>query len=109
MTTQTTWTTISKREARGRKGMVATKDVHATSAGIEILEAGGNAIDAAVAACFAEGTTVIRDASELRVKESDRIQVMADGLAALGFGSIEVGTVTPRPQPGMGTCPTHGA
>ncbi|HAB08760.1 MAG TPA: quinone-dependent dihydroorotate dehydrogenase, partial [Alcanivorax sp.] len=23
-----------------------------------------------------------------------------DGLAALGFGSIEVGTVTPRPQPG---------
>ena len=35
--------------------MVATKDVHATSAGIEILEAGGNAIDAAVAACFAVG------------------------------------------------------
>jgi dihydroorotate dehydrogenase len=23
-----------------------------------------------------------------------------DGLAALGFGSIEIGTVTPRPQPG---------
>ena len=27
----------------------------------------------AVAACFAEGETVIRDAAELRVKESDRI------------------------------------
>ncbi len=37
-----------------------------------------------IAAACAEGDTVLRGAEELRVKESDRIQVMADGLAALG-------------------------
>ncbi|MFP6863466.1 bifunctional prephenate dehydrogenase/3-phosphoshikimate 1-carboxyvinyltransferase [Pseudomonas sp.] len=37
-----------------------------------------------VAAAVAEGRTVLRGAEELRVKESDRIQVMADGLIALG-------------------------
>jgi 3-phosphoshikimate 1-carboxyvinyltransferase len=39
---------------------------------------------AAAAAC-AEGTTVLTGAEELRVKESDRIQAMADGLTALGI------------------------
>ncbi len=38
----------------------------------------------AVAACFAEGTTVFQDAEELRVKESDRITVMANQLNAMG-------------------------
>ncbi len=38
----------------------------------------------AVAAAFAEGTTVIRDAKELRVKESDRIAVMASQLTSMG-------------------------
>ena len=37
-----------------------------------------------VAAACADGQTVVTGAEELRVKESDRIQVMADGLAALG-------------------------
>jgi 3-phosphoshikimate 1-carboxyvinyltransferase len=37
-----------------------------------------------VAAAVAQGRTVLRGAEELRVKESDRIQVMADGLQALG-------------------------
>ena len=37
-----------------------------------------------VAACCAEGETVVSGAEELRVKESDRIQVMVDGLKALG-------------------------
>jgi 3-phosphoshikimate 1-carboxyvinyltransferase len=37
-----------------------------------------------VAAACAEGKTVLTGAGELRVKESDRIQVMADGLQALG-------------------------
>ncbi|HIO91329.1 MAG TPA: 3-phosphoshikimate 1-carboxyvinyltransferase [Leucothrix mucor] len=45
-----------------------------------------------VAACFAEGTTVLTGAEELRVKESDRIQVMADGLSACGAD------VTPTPD-----------
>ncbi|MGM0824237.1 MAG: bifunctional prephenate dehydrogenase/3-phosphoshikimate 1-carboxyvinyltransferase [Pseudomonadota bacterium] len=37
-----------------------------------------------VAAANAEGVTRLRGAEELRVKESDRIQAMADGLAILG-------------------------
>jgi 3-phosphoshikimate 1-carboxyvinyltransferase len=38
----------------------------------------------AVAAVFAQGTTVIKDAEELRVKESDRIKVMASELTKMG-------------------------
>lgn len=38
-----------------------------------------------VAAACAEGETLLTGARELRVKESDRIQVMADGLVALGI------------------------
>ncbi|MDA1347340.1 MAG: 3-phosphoshikimate 1-carboxyvinyltransferase [Chloroflexi bacterium] len=38
----------------------------------------------ALAACFASGTTVIKDAAELRVKESDRISATVDGLSRLG-------------------------
>jgi len=38
----------------------------------------------AVAAAFAEGTTIVREAAELRVKESDRIAVMTEELGKLG-------------------------
>ena len=38
----------------------------------------------AIAASFAEGVTVIRDAAELRVKESDRISSVVSGLKQLG-------------------------
>lgn len=38
----------------------------------------------AIMAAFAEGTTLIKDAGELKVKESDRIQVMTDNLKAMG-------------------------
>ena len=38
----------------------------------------------AVMAAFADGTTGIRDAAELKVKESDRIQVMTDNLTRMG-------------------------
>jgi len=62
-----------------------------------------------VAAACAEGKTVVSGAEELRVKESDRIQVMADGLVAIGVdaqatadgmiingGAINGGTVHSR-------------
>jgi 3-phosphoshikimate 1-carboxyvinyltransferase len=45
-----------------------------------------------VAAACARGRTVVTGAEELRVKESDRIAVMAEGLARLGIG------VTPTPD-----------
>lgn len=38
----------------------------------------------AIAAAYARGTTRMRGLHELRVKESDRLQAMADGLAACG-------------------------
>ncbi|MGK9064092.1 bifunctional prephenate dehydrogenase/3-phosphoshikimate 1-carboxyvinyltransferase [Stutzerimonas chloritidismutans] len=41
-----------------------------------------------VAAACAEGRTTLRGAEELRVKESDRIQVMADGLQTLGVNAV---------------------
>jgi 3-phosphoshikimate 1-carboxyvinyltransferase len=39
-----------------------------------------------VAAACAEGRTILRGAEELRVKESDRIAAMAEGLSRLGVG-----------------------
>ncbi|MBW4618897.1 MAG: 3-phosphoshikimate 1-carboxyvinyltransferase [Cyanosarcina radialis HA8281-LM2] len=44
----------------------------------------------AVAAVFAKGTTVIRDAAELRVKESDRLAVMATQLNKMGAKVTEL-------------------
>lgn len=38
-----------------------------------------------IAAACATGTTILRGASELRVKESDRIAAMAEGLSTLGI------------------------
>ncbi len=42
----------------------------------------------ALLGCFAEGETVVKGAAELKVKESDRIQTVVDGLNALG-GQLE--------------------
>jgi len=42
-----------------------------------------------IAAACAQGVTTISGAAELRVKESDRISVMADGLRAIGFTALE--------------------
>ncbi|TDU31262.1 3-phosphoshikimate 1-carboxyvinyltransferase [Panacagrimonas perspica] len=41
-----------------------------------------------VAAACAEGETLISGAEELRVKESDRIQTMVDGLVSLGIDAV---------------------
>lgn len=38
----------------------------------------------AIAACFAEGQTIIKDAAELKVKESNRIKTMVDNLTKMG-------------------------
>ncbi|MDP8967285.1 MAG: 3-phosphoshikimate 1-carboxyvinyltransferase, partial [Actinomycetota bacterium] len=38
----------------------------------------------ALLGCFAEGDTIVRGAQELRVKESDRIAGVVDGLRGLG-------------------------
>ncbi|WP_426112064.1 bifunctional prephenate dehydrogenase/3-phosphoshikimate 1-carboxyvinyltransferase [Pseudomonas sp. DSP3-2-2] len=63
-----------------------------------------------VAAACAEGRTILRGAQELRVKESDRIQVMADGLLALGVSVQPTpdGIIIDASQIGGGVVNAHG-
>ncbi|MDH5178775.1 MAG: 3-phosphoshikimate 1-carboxyvinyltransferase [Gammaproteobacteria bacterium] len=63
-----------------------------------------------VAAACAEGETVLTGAKELRVKESDRIQVMADGLVTLGIdaNATEDGIIIQGGALGSGTVDSHG-
>jgi 3-phosphoshikimate 1-carboxyvinyltransferase len=69
---------------------VSDLEVHASALRGTVVEAGEVplAIDelplVALLGCFAEGETVVRGAEELRVKESDRIATVVDGLRALG-------------------------
>ena len=83
-------------EPRGERGGEPTADLRVRPTSLHATEVGGSevplAIDelplVALAACFAEGTTTIRDAAELRRKESDRIATVTAALGALG-GRIE--------------------
>jgi len=63
-----------------------------------------------VAAACADGETVLTGAEELRVKESDRIQVMADGLLALGIDitPTEDGAIIKGGHMGSATVASHG-
>lgn len=63
-----------------------------------------------VAAACAEGRTVLTGAEELRVKESDRIQVMADGLQTLGVDAQPTadGIVINGGPIGAGRVHSHG-
>ncbi|MGD9391198.1 MAG: 3-phosphoshikimate 1-carboxyvinyltransferase [Thioalkalispiraceae bacterium] len=68
-----------------------------------------------VAAACADGETVLTGARELRVKESDRIQVMADGLQILGIdaqptedGIVIKGKGDVSEVFGSGTVDSHG-
>jgi 5-enolpyruvylshikimate-3-phosphate synthase len=63
-----------------------------------------------IAASCATGSTVLTGAQELRVKESDRIQVMADGLNILGVDAHATpdGIVIQGGQIGSGTVESHG-
>lgn len=63
-----------------------------------------------IAAACAGGETVLTGAQELRVKESDRIQVMADGLTALGIAAVPTpdGIVIQGGALSGGTVDSHG-
>ena len=88
---------IAEENARNCGGGESVADLrvsHAPLHGIEVpMEHVADMIDEFpilfVAAAAAEGTTFIRGAAELRVKESDRIAVMAAGLRALGVATEE--------------------
>lgn len=59
----------------------------------------------AIMAAFADGTTIIKDAAELKVKESDRIAVMTDNLSRMGCDI----TATDDGMIIKGGKPLHGA
>ena len=63
-----------------------------------------------VAAACAEGRTVLTGAEELRVKESDRIQVMADGLQHMGIDALPTpdGMIIVGGRLGQGQVNSHG-
>jgi len=63
-----------------------------------------------VAAACARGPTVLTGAGELRVKESDRIQVMADGLQTLGIDATPTpdGMLIEGGNPTAGCVDSHG-
>jgi 3-phosphoshikimate 1-carboxyvinyltransferase len=83
-----------EREVEGGGEPIA--DLRVRSQSLRATEVGGAEIPLAIdelplvalAACFAEGTTTIRDAEELRRKESDRIETVTAALRALG-GKVE--------------------
>jgi len=96
---------------------IAELDVRDSPLGATVVEAEEVplAIDelplVALLGCFAEGETVVRGAAELRLKETDRIATVVDGLRGLGAeieatadGFVVQGTGGLR----GGTMPAHG-
>lgn len=86
--------------------LVRTSDLHGTIIGGAIIP---TLIDElpmiAVLACLAEGTTIIKDAQELKVKESNRIDVVVNNLRSMGahIEATEDGMII------EGGYPLHGA
>jgi 3-phosphoshikimate 1-carboxyvinyltransferase len=83
-------------EPVGERGGEPIGTMRARGSELRGTEVGGDEIPLAIdelplvalAACFAEGETTIRDATELRRKESDRVATTCEALAALG-GEVE--------------------
>ena len=79
---------LNKRQSGGE----ITADIYVKSSDLKGIEIDGAIIPTlideipviAVLACMAEGQTTISDAAELKVKESNRIDTVAENLAAMG-------------------------
>jgi 3-phosphoshikimate 1-carboxyvinyltransferase len=93
-------------------------DLHVQASALEATRLAGDEIPLvideipalAVAAAFAEGVTEIRDAAELRVKESDRIGTVSQELSQLGI-AVETradGLVIQGGRPRAGLLKSHG-
>ena len=105
------------------EGGEPVSDILVTSTELHGIEIGGDMIPRmldevpilAVAACFATGDTVVRDAAELRVKETDRIYTTVTELTRLGadIAATEDGMVIHGKGPGNSEitgaeCQSHG-
>lgn len=95
------------------QGAEPTADILVRHSSLKGVEIGGDIIPTlidelpviAAMACTAQGRTVIKDAAELKVKESNRIRIMVEGLSAMGANVTET-------EDGMiieGGAPLHGA
>ena len=96
-----------KRPATGKRGMVVTNHPLASAAGAEMLAAGGNAIDAAVAALFA--LTVVEPmmvgilgGGITHIRLADGRHVVIDNQSMAPLGTSET-TYTPAPNAAPGT------
>ncbi len=86
--------------------LVRAGALHGTSVGGAVIPTLIDELPVVAAlSCFAEGTTVIRDAQELKVKESNRIDVMVQNLTAMGAHV----TATDDGMVIEGGYPLHGA
>ncbi|MDF2484169.1 MAG: 3-phosphoshikimate 1-carboxyvinyltransferase [Herbinix sp.] len=86
--------------------VVRSSELTATQVGGELIPTLIDEIPMiAVLACFAKGRTVIKDAAELKVKESNRIDVMVDNLTRMGADI----TATPDGMIINGGRPLHAA
>lgn len=97
----------------------ACSDIIVRAASLHGTQIGGSLIPTlideipviAVMAAFAEGTTVIKDAAELKVKESNRIDVMTANLQAMGCNieATDDGMIIHGGRPLHGAViPSHG-
>ena len=108
---------ILNRRAEGGEEVADLRARHSRLKGVEVPpERAPSMIDEypilAVAAAFAEGETRMRGLAELRVKESDRLAAVADGLAATGVparieGDDLIVTGLPEVPGGGGPVATH--
>jgi 3-phosphoshikimate 1-carboxyvinyltransferase len=93
-------------------------DIRVQGARLQGITIGGDVVASAIdefpavfiAAACADGVTTVNDAEELRVKESDRIAAMCDGLTALGVSAIAKsdGAVITGGAIGAGTVDSKG-
>ena len=108
--------TIANRRSSGGEEVGDITARHSRLKGIAVPESrAASMIDEypilAATAAFAEGATVMRGIGEMRVKESDRIALMAAGLTACGVKVQEEPEgfiVTGGPVRGGATVTTHG-
>ena len=110
---------VSRQNVREEAGEPVGDLVVRGAESLQAIEVGGEELPAlidevpllAVVATQAEGTTVIRDAGELRVKETDRLRAVARNLGRMGAEVEELpdGLLIPGPQPLRGArLPSYG-
>src|SRR6202045_4052185 len=104
--------TCQKQPASGSRGMVVSNHPLASAAGAEMLAAGGNAIDAAIAAFFT--LTVVEPMmvgilgggmAHIRLADGRHVVIDNQGTAPLATGPT---TFTPDPNAAPGTMDTIG-